>query len=420
MNDRRSEQELQTTAPESTKLGAGRVIVRIVLPLVVIGIGWVGYQKLSVEPEREKRPPGKPRALKTRVLPLKVEDYQTVIRTQGIVSPHNEISLTAQVSGQVIRLSPSFEDGAFFSKGEVLVEIDPAVYMAGLKGAQAQLAQAKAGHAQETARAKQARLNWNDLGYDDEPNELVLRLPQLREAEARVDSAAAQLERAQRDVNLTKITAPFDGRVRRRQVGVSQAIGAGTPLGTIFAIDYAEVRLPIAARDMVHLNLPESPEDPAVDVELGDALTLENEAVWKAKIIRTEGALDASSLDLFAIARIDDPFGRVTKRAPLRIGQPVTASIPGKVLKEVISIPREAVKQLSKIQLVDQDAFTLSKRTIAPIWRAEDHVVIRDPTIKDGTLLATGHLVYAPLGAKVEIIPEVSEEQTDEVSGENS
>ncbi|MGY8690567.1 MAG: efflux RND transporter periplasmic adaptor subunit, partial [Verrucomicrobiales bacterium] len=247
-------------------------------------LGWKGFTMLSEELVKEKRPPGIPRALRTRVIELKIEDYHTVIKTQGVIRPHNEISLTAQVSGQITHMSPAFEDGAFFKKGEILVELDPAVYTAALKGAHAQLAQANAFHSQEKARAKQARLNWNDLGYEDEPNELVLRLPQLREAEARVDSAAAQLERAQRDLSLTKIPAPFDGRVRQRSVGVSQAIGAGTPLGTVFAVDYAEVRLPIAARDMAYLHLPESPEDPPVEVELRDALTSDNDTVWHAKI----------------------------------------------------------------------------------------------------------------------------------------
>ncbi|MGY8690566.1 MAG: efflux RND transporter periplasmic adaptor subunit, partial [Verrucomicrobiales bacterium] len=90
---------------------------------------------------------------------------------------------------------------------------------------------------------------------------------------------------------------------------------------------------------------------------------------------------------LFAIARIDDPFGRQTDLPTLRIGQPVSAAIPGKLLDDSISIPREAIRKLSQIQLVDKDEFTLSNHTIMPIWRAEDHVVIQDHSIADGTLL---------------------------------
>ncbi len=388
-------------------LGLTRRALRALLPILVVLAGWKGYSILSVELEQAKRPPGKPRALRTKVEELRVEDYRTIINTQGVIRPHNEVSLTAQVNGQVIDIDDAFEDGAFFTKGDVLVEIDPSVYLATLKGAQAQLLQAKAAHAQEKARAEQAKVNWNSLGYDEEPNELVLRLPQLREAEARVDSAAAQVERAQRDLDLTKIRAPFNGRVRQRAIGVSQAIGAGTPLGTIFAIDFAEVRLPISAKDMVYLTLPESPEDPPVEVELRDALGADLDTVWKAKIVRTEGTLDVDSLELFAIARIDDPFGRQTGLPPLRIGQPVAGAIPGEMLQDVIQIPREAIRDLNQVHLIDKEELTISSHAVIPVWKAEDHIVVKDPTIADGTLISMSRLHYAPNGAKVEIIEDL-------------
>lgn len=393
-----------TPAPTGGAASKLRLLLRILLPLIVIAIGWKGFTMLSVEAAKAKRPPGKPRPLRTKVIPLEREDYQTTIYTQGVIRPHNEVTLTAQVGGQVTTISAAFEDGAYFAKDDVLVTIDPAVYTASLKGAQAQLAQAEAAYAQEQARAKQAKLNWADLGYEDEPNELVLRLPQLREAKARVDSASAQLERAQRDVTLTEIRAPFNGRVRLRSVGVSQAIGAGTPLGTIFAIDFAEVRLPISARDMAKLKLPEGPEDAPVDVELTDALNSENASTWQARIIRTEGALDPASLDLFAIARIDDPFGRSTGLPPLRIGQPVAGAIPGKVLEGVYRIPRKSIRQLNKATFVDTATMTISSRSLAPIWNAPDHIVIKDDTITSSSVLALTHLPYAPEGATVEII----------------
>jgi membrane fusion protein, multidrug efflux system len=218
-------------------------------------------------------------------------------------------------------------------------------------------------------------------------------------------AASAQLDRAQKDLERTKIRAPFDGRVRRRVVGLGQAVRNVTVLGTIFASDYAEVRLPISGTDLPLLQLPEAAGDPPVAVVLRDALNPENETEWEASIIRTEGALDASSLELFGIARVDDPFGQITGKPPLRIGQPVTAIISGHVLKGVMALPRIAVRQLDQIYLVDGKKLTLKNMTIDPIWSNEAHIIIRDPEIVDGDLLATTHLVYAPDGARVEILP---------------
>ncbi len=394
----------------------GPKLVRLALPVGIIAIASLVYGFLAREPEEKKRPKAPPRAIKTRVAEIELRDYPTVIKTQGHVRAHNEVSLTAQVSGRIVRIMPNFEDGGFFKKGEVLLELDKADFQSALIAARASLARAQTVFAQEQTRAKQARLNWEDLGYSEEPNELVLRLPQLREAEANVKSAEAQLERAETDLERSEVKAPYDGRVRQRVVGLGQTIGGSTPLGTIFGIEIAEVRLPIAGNDMAFLSLPEGPDDPPVEVNLRDALNPQNETVWTAKIIRTEGALDERSLELFAIARIEDPFGRLTDRAPLRIGQPVIGLVPGRVLENVHAIPRVAVRKLENIFLVDKNDLTLSQHTITPIFSDEDFLIVRDPAITSDKYLAMTYLIFAPEGAKAEILPEVGAEPTVQAS----
>jgi len=385
------------------------VILRALLPLAVLALGWVGYSILSVEPEQAKLPEAKARTIKTRAVTLHVQDFPTTIETRGVIRAHNEVMLMPQVSGRIMRILPEFEDGAFFSEGDVLVELDPQDLAGAVIMAEAQLARAKSTHAQEQIRAKQARLNWDDLGYEGEPSDLALRLPQLHEAEANVKSATAQLNQAQRNLERAKVRAPFDGRVRQRTVGLGQSVGPGTSLGSVFAVDFAEVRLPIAARDMAFLTLPEGPEDPPVDVQLRDTLNETSDTVWMAKIIRTEGTLDRNSLELFAIARISDPFALASEGPPLRIGQPVVARIPGRVLEDVVALPVGAVRQLDQIVLLEPNepnGLCINSQRIEIIWKNETHVIVRDPNITDGALLATTHLVYAPEGSEVEILPD--------------
>lgn len=389
------------------------MILRIFMPLAVVLAGWIGYSFLSVESEEAKGlPTKKKRELKTKVVELRMQDYATTVRTQGAIRPHNQVTLTSRVPGRVIRLFPEFEDGAFFAQGDVMVELDRADYQSAVIAAEAQVARAAAAHDQETARAKQAKLNWEDLGYDEEPNDLVLRLPQLREAKANLDSAEEQLVRAKRDLEFTKVRAPFDGRVHQRSVGLAQSVGNATSLGIIYATDFAEVRLPISARDMEFLALPEGPKDAPVEVELRDALNTKNKTVWKATILRTEGALDRDSLELFAIARVIDPFGIKSGKSTLRIGQPVIGTVPGRVLEDVFALPRVAVRQLDQIILVAQQELTLDMRTITPIWSDQEYVVFRDSTIENGSWVATTHMVYVPNGAKVEILPDVNTNTT--------
>jgi multidrug efflux pump subunit AcrA (membrane-fusion protein) len=248
------------------------------------------------------------------------------------------------------------------------------------------------------------------MGYDEEPNELVLRIPQLNKAVANVESAQAQLAKAERDLLRTKVRAPFDGRVRHRSVGLGQSVGSGTDLGTVFSTDYAEVRLPIAARELPFLTLPERDDDPSMSVELRDALMENSDTVWQARIVRTEGALDEGSRELFTIAKIEDPFGRKSGAPPLRIGQPVLAAVRGRILDQVYVIPRTAVRELNRIFLVDKKKLILRRHVIEPVWSDKDYLVIRDPSIDNGSLLATSALSNKPNKSPVEIIPKDGKE----------
>lgn len=392
-------------------------VLRWLLPFLFVGGGVAVFMMWATPLEKKKKPPGVSRGLKTRVLELQIEDYTSSVETSGIVRAHNEVTLTSQVPGRIVAIAPQFEDGAFFKKGEVLVQLEEADFAAAVASGEAQLAQASAGYAQEKARAAQARRNWEDLGYKDEPNELVLRLPQLREAEARVEAAKTQLEQARRNLRRASVVAPFDGRVRERMAGISQAISGGTPLGKIFAVDFAEVRLPISSVEMGFLELPEDREDPPVDVILSDALDENNETKWAAEIVRTEGALDQSSLDLYAIARIRDPFGRNSGMPSLRIGQPVIATLPGKILKDVIKIPRGAVRQLKRIYVVNKEAMTVRGINLNPIRGNEEYLIIRDESISDGDMLAISPMAYVPDGASVEIIADTNEEDLSTEAG---
>ncbi|MDA7612539.1 efflux RND transporter periplasmic adaptor subunit [bacterium] len=398
------------TLSPATKAGGLARVWRLILPLMFLGTGWFAFDHWMQPEVREKRQRGLPQLPKTRVIELTVVDFEPQIETSGVIRAHNQITLTSQVSGRIVATHPQFEDGAYFEEGTILVELDKADFKTAVASAKSQQAQALAILAQEQTRAKQARLDWEDLGYEEEPSDLVLRVPQLREAEARVEAAAAQLEQAERGLERCQIRAPFDGRMRQRMVGVSQTIGSGTSLASIFAVDYAEVRLPIEARHMRFLELPEEASDSPVRIILRDALDESNKVEREAWIVRTEGALNEQSLDLFAIARIDDPFGRESGKAPLRIGQPVSAKVPGRPFEKVVVIPRKAVRQLSRITVVDRDSHIITKRMVTPLWENDTDLIVSDEFLVDGTLLATAYLVYTPDGTPVEILPDPSPE----------
>jgi RND family efflux transporter MFP subunit len=378
---------------------------RTVLNLGILAVGYAIYLCLVMAPEKSTVPPAKPQPIRTQVTEVQVCDYPVIVKSQGIVQPHNEIVLSSQVGGEIVRISPAFEVGSYFKEGDVLVEIDPSDYSTALALAEAQLIGARAALQLATQNHEQNR---NLMGRQAIAlGELAVTSAAQAQAVADVSSATANLDQAKRNLERTKIRAPFAGRVRSKLVGLGQTVSANTPLGGIFAIEFAEVRLPIGAHESQFLTLPELPGDPPVSVELRDPLNRAADAVWQATIVRTEGVLDENSRELYAIARVDDPFGRKSNLPALRIGQPVVGSISGRVLPNVVALPRSTVRQLDQICLIDRDDLTLTTRTISPLWSDEKHVIVRDSGLTPGSLVSTTHMVYAPNGARVEIIPNV-------------
>lgn len=392
------------------------ILLRVAPPILILALGVFAWMRLSLPVEDPQADARAPQLLKTQRLELQRTDFPVVLESQGIVRAHFETTLAAQVGGTVMAVHPSFEDGAFFKAGDVLLELDPADYKTQLITAESRLARAEAALAQEEARANQARLNWDDMGYKDEPSPLVLRVPQLKEARANVSAAQAELDQAGRNLARTQIRAPFDGRVKSRLVGLGQAINATTALGQIFASDKAEVRLPLTPRQLEFVNLPSREGDIPVRVSLIDSLSSQASGrAWNARIVRTEGALAEDSRELFAIAEIDDPFGLKGDQPELRIGQPIRAAIEGIVLRDVFVFPRSALRGIDRIFLIDREPDRIRRLTINPIWTTSDVVVVRDG-LENGDWLATSRMPLVPNGAPVEVDEDASaaESKVDE------
>jgi RND family efflux transporter MFP subunit len=216
-------------------------ILRVVLPLAIVAFAaFAAVAMVRLRADVPTRPPEiKPPLV--RVAEVRFEDRRFTVESQGTVSPRTESAIVPEVSGRVLWVSPNFVSGGFFEKGEVLLKIDSQDYEQGVVRARSEVANAKLRLAQEEAEFKVAHNEWNDLGKG-EATPLTLREPQLENAEAAVAAAEANLVAAERNLDRTQIRAPYAGRVRQKNVDVGQFVTIGSPVGVIYAIDYAEIR----------------------------------------------------------------------------------------------------------------------------------------------------------------------------------
>lgn len=381
--------------------------LKILLPLLVMLAAIAFSYTIIANKSKPKRKPSSPIVTTVEVMTLMREDFQVWVNSQGTVTPRTESTLIPEVSGRIIDIAPAFREGAFFEAGEELLRIDPNNYRISMTMAQSKVAEMRLALAEEQAKGRQAEKNWRRLGQG-RPSDLVLRKPQLAGAQAALASAAAELQRAELDLQRTRIVAPYAGRVLEQQVDVGQYVSPGTVLAKIYAVDYAEIRLPLSGEQLQFIDAPElyRGQDPQrlnmPEVELSAAIGTQHYR-WQGRIVRTEGAYDTRSRRLSLVAQVDDPYGKNEDgKPPLKVGQFVEARIKGKLLSQVFVIPRAAIRDNNQIMIVDaQDKLDL--RRIAVIWGDDEQAIIREG-LRHGERLCITPVPYAVNGLPVRIL----------------
>ncbi len=330
---------------------------KILAPFAVVAIGIVGAMALV----RSKAPveTSRPEAVRplVQVVEVRIGEVPMTVSAQGTVLPRTEAALAAQVAAEVVEVSPSFEAGGFFERGEALVHLDRRDYELAVERAVARVAQTELALAKQQAEARVAAEEWGQLG-DGEPDPLVLREPQLAEARAVVKAAEAELGMARLALERTRIRAPFDGRIRNKSADVGQYLTPGQEVATVHAIDFAEVRLPVPDRQLAFLDLPLRYHNGSAGG--GPTATLSANFAgsrhrWPGRVVRAEGELDQRSRMLHLVVRVEDPYGRRQPgRPPLAVGLFVDAEIAGRTVVGTL-LPRSALRGDDRVLVVDEE-----------------------------------------------------------------
>jgi RND family efflux transporter MFP subunit len=400
-----------------------RKFLKFALPLLLIA-GSVVVVVVMVAVAQGNRPERKDdmqAAMLVEAIPATVTSVDFTVTSQGSVMPRTETTLVAEVAGQIVSVSQNFIAGGFFRKGETLLQIDPSDYETALLRAQATLAARRAQLADQRARSEQALKDWVNLGRAGEPSDLVLRKPQLAEAQAAVQAAEAELKQAERNLERTRIRVPYDGLVRSKSVDVGQYVGPGTPLGVTFAVDRAEIRLPLSGNDLAFLEMPSATRLDA-DHRVPVTLIAEGDGIggrWTGEIVRTEGVVDATSRVVYAVVEIVDPYGVLgaSEQPELKMGTFVRAEIRGRRANDVVILPRSVLQPDDTVLIANADR-ELEVRPVT-VARAEPREVYISAGIADGELVVTTPLEAPIPGTRLAIRGEpVAGEAQDAVANE--
>lgn len=194
-----------------------------------------------------------------------VDIEQTVIAT-GTLEAFKQVSVGAQVSGQVTKLHVDFGD--LVKQGEPIAEIDSLTQQNDLANTKASLANVKAQRAVQAATLKKAQLAFNRQksmlaqnassreSYETAEADLNTAKAQVAALDAQIEQAQIQVSTAEVDLGYTKITAPIDGTVVGVVVKEGQTVNSAQSAPTIVKVaqlDKMTVRAEISEADVVNL-----------------------------------------------------------------------------------------------------------------------------------------------------------------------
>ena len=377
-------------------------IRKLIAPIVILGIATgIVMALLNTQPEL-KTTVKEPVPIAVRAVTVMPDTKTLTVMSEGNVYPRQEAKIIAQLSSEVAALSPSMIAGGEFSKGDVLISIDARDYEIALSRAKANVERNRAEY-----RFADSELMRVQSLYAKE----LASASQLQQAEraqqvsdAMLKEAEAALERAEIDLERTQIVAPFDGRVRTESLDEGQFLQKGGAVATIYATDALEVRLPLPDAQLAYLD-PTFAQTGRAPIDRDVAVTLAADfagakQTWQGRLIRTEGDISQRSRFVNVIAEVTDTTSTEGTRLPL--GLFVTATIEGRTLDELISLPRTALRDDETVMVIDDDN-KLHFRTIE-VFRLGDEEVIVSAGLQAGERVCVSPLQFVVEGMAVTVI----------------
>lgn len=377
------------------------VMKKLIAPLLILALSAAIFVALVSNQPTLKTTVKEPLPVAVRALEIKTGPMQLSVNSEGNVQPSVETKLVAQVAGEVIEVSESLVAGGDFSKGDVLLRLDPRDYEIAVIRSQATMSRAEA--EQRFAAEEAARIS---SLYGDE----LTSIAELQNAErllavanAALADAKAALMRATVDLERTVFRAPFNGRVRGENVDAGQFVAKGSMIATLYDTDRLQVRLPLADSQLAYLDASYAQTGLAGDTPANVLLTADyagDTQTWSAKLLRTEGDISVKSRFLHVIVEVTNTLSSNGVRLP--VGLFVDAAIEGRTMDNLVSVPRTALRPDNSVMIINERN-QLEFRDVS-IFKLSDSDVLISEGLLSGERISTSPLQFVVEGMPVTVI----------------
>ena len=353
-------------------------MIKYIRPIFIIGFGlavayflyWLGQtkpQSISAAPPIE-----------VEVEILTPTNHQILISSTGTTQPITQTALTSEVGGEIIYRSKKFSEGSSVIEGEILAKIDDTDLQLQYNNALLQLRTAEVQSEVQKAEAEVAEEAWEKIG-EGTAKDLTLKKPQLKQVEAALNVAKAQVESAKKKLDKTDITAPYTGRIQSVSIDLGSTILPGQPVGVIYTANQIEISLPVKDSDLAFLDIPmdgrklSDNEKSLVTISTPYKGKVQK---WEGNIERVDGVIDPVTRMIKIIASFKNEFLE-ENQTTLPIGLFVEAEINGKFLENVFIVPNVSLTTNNEVLIVDRNN-QIEMRKIVVLKKLKDSVIIKD------------------------------------------
>ncbi len=403
-----------------------QVIIRIIICIVVLVVGFLGMNKLANLKEPPVEAKQSERVLQVKGKTVTTEDIQTTLSGYGEVKPVNTVAISPEVSGRVVYVHPNLEVGGIIPHGQTLLKVDSRVYVATHREAVAALhqlentvlrlekqysldqdRQATIERNRELAGLDFQRLQQlykvNNVGTrsgvdkaeqaynaaidqaDQMANALTLYPLQIQEINSSIEAAQARISIASVNLERCRITAPFEGRVKSVAVETGQIVSPGQPVITLADDTNLEIRVALDARDARRWlqlearksNMSGSWFSKPIPVSCAITWTDNPEAPpWTGELNRVvQFNPQTRTLTVAVQIKSREQSRKEDTAFPLVEGMFCRVDIPGKSLRGVIRLPRWSVSFENTVYMAN-DQSRLTTVPVTVIWHEGEDVFI--------------------------------------------
>ncbi len=332
-----------------------RFLTRFLLPLVITGAAVAGAAIMVQSAESAEREPPEPTPPRVEHVVVRAEPARPQLRGTGVVEPAREATLSPQLSGRIVYLSPSLVVGGRVAEGEVLLRIDKRDYKIAVRQQRAQVQQAQVELELEKGYGKVAKREWELMGNPEQDGRLPSREPQREAAEVKVESARSSLERAKLDLQRTAIRAPFNATVRAESVEVGEIATPGQVVATLVGTDSLWVRVSVPVEYLSLIGVPGYGVTEGATARVIQRLGGRGQVEREGRVIRLVNELDPESRTAQVLVEVDHPFESGSGQLPLLPGAFVEVEFSGNEVPAVLVVPRLAVFEGRSVWVVDHE-----------------------------------------------------------------